>query len=186
VPSCPKAGWHFYFTSMEIQSSLKIGFILKPHGLKGEVTVSLDEGSGIDMKTLEFVFVEKNSQLIPHFITTISINGQKAFVKFEDVDSLEAAEEISRQGIYVEKPARPKSKRGEYYNDEVIGFDVYDEAAGLIGVVQLVVEEGPNPMLVLDRNGNEVLIPLNSPFIVDVDKRKKCFKVNLPEGFLDI
>jgi ribosomal 30S subunit maturation factor RimM len=32
----------------------------------------------------------------------------------------------------------------------------------------------------------EVLIPLNSPFIVSTNKTKKLIKVALPDGFLDI
>ena len=111
---------------MDIKSSLKIGYILKPHGLKGEVTVSLDTGIPEGIESLQSVFLEKDNRLVPYFIESISIRGQKAFVKFDDVDSLETAEEISRQGIYIPKPARAKSKQGEYYPDEVIGFEVYD------------------------------------------------------------
>ena len=171
---------------MEIKSALKIGFILKPHGLKGEVTVSLDAGIPEDIESLQTVFLEKDNRLVPYFIETISMRGQKAFVKFEDVNSLEMAGEISRQGIYIPKPERAKLKQGEFYPDEVIGFKVYDESDELIGTIKEVMEDGPNPMLVLDHDNKEVLIPLNSPFIQNVDKRKKRFTVNLPDGFLDI
>ncbi len=175
-----------FLDTMEITASLKIGFILKPHGLKGEVTVSLDAGTQADMQSLKSVFLEKDNRLAPYFIEAISVSGKKAFVKFEDVNTLEMAQEISRQGIYIPKPEREKLKTGEFYPDEVIGFEVYDESNELIGKIQEVIEEGPNPMLVLDHNNKEVLIPLNSPFIQKVDKRKKCFIVNLPGGFLDI
>ena len=171
---------------MEIKSALKIGFILKPHGLKGEVTVSLDSGVPDDIESLQSVFLEKDNRLIPYFIESISIRGQKAFVKFEDVNTFEMAQEISRQGIYIPKTERAKLKTGEFYSDEVIGFEVYNESNVVIGKIHEVIEEGPNPMLVLDHKTKEVLIPLNSPFIQKVDKRKKCFIVNLPEGFLDI
>ncbi|HOX81593.1 MAG TPA: ribosome maturation factor RimM [Chryseolinea sp.] len=171
---------------MEIKSALKIGFILKPHGLKGEVTISLDAGIPADIESLQSVFLEKDNRLVPYFIEGISVRGRKAFVKFEDINSLEMAGEISRQGIYIPKPERAKLKQGEFYPDEVTGFEVYDESNELIGVIKEVMDEGPNPMLVLDHNSKEILIPLNSPFIQNVDKRKKRFTVNLPEGFLDI
>ena len=175
-----------FIETMEINAALKIGFILKPHGLKGEVTVSLDAGIPEDIESLQSVFLEKDNRLVPYFIEAISVRGPKAFVKFEDVNSLEMAGEISRQGIYIPKPERTKSKQGEFYPDEVIGFKVYDESDELIGTIKEVMDDGPNPMLVLDHNSKEVLIPLNSPFIQNVDKRKKRFTVNLPEGFLDI
>ncbi len=175
-----------FLVTMEIKSALKIGFILKPHGLKGEVTVSLDAGIPEDIESLQSVFLEKDNRLVPYFIEAISVRGQKAFVKFEDVNSLEMAGEISRQGIYIPKPERAKLKQGEFYPDEVVGFKVYDESGELIGTIKEVIEEGPNPMLVLDHDSKEILIPLNSPFIQNVDKRKKQFTVNLPDGFLDI
>jgi len=175
-----------FIETMEIKSALKIGFILKPHGLKGEVTVSLDAGIPEGIESLQSVFLEKDNRLVPYFIEAISVRGPKAFVKFEDVNSLEMAVEISRQGIYIPKPERTKSKQGEFYPDEVIGFTVYDESDELIGTIKEVMDDGPNPMLVLDHDNKEVLIPLNSPFIQNVDKRKKRFTVNLPEGFLDI
>jgi 16S rRNA processing protein RimM len=175
-----------FLDTMEINASVKIGFILKPHGLKGEVTISIDSGTQADIESLKSVFLEKDNRLVPYFIEAISVRGQKAFIKFEDVNTLEMAQEISRQGIYIPKPERAKLKTGEFYPDEVIGFEVYDESDVLIGKIIEVIEEGPNPMLVLDHNTKEILIPLNSPFIQKVDKRKKCFIVNLPEGFLDI
>lgn len=175
-----------FIETMEIKSAQKIGFILKPHGLKGEVTVSLDAGIPEDIESLKSVFLEKDNGLVPYFIEAISVRGQKAFVKFEDVNSLEMAGEISRQGIFIPKPERAKSKPGEFYPDEVIGFEVYDESDELIGTIKEVMDEGPNPMLIINHKTKEVLIPLNSPFIQNVDKRKKKFTVNLPDGFLDI
>lgn len=175
-----------FLVNMEIKSALKIGFILKPHGLKGEVTVSLDAGAPEGIESLESVFLEKDNRLIPYFIEGISVRGQKAFVKFEDINSLEMASGISRQGIYIPKPARAKLKQGEFYPDEVIGFKVYNESDEFIGSIKEVMDDGPNPMVVLDHDSKEILIPLNSPFIQNVDKRKKQFTVNLPEGFLDI
>lgn len=175
-----------FLITMEIKSALKIGFILKPHGLKGEVTVALNAGIPEDIESLQSVFLEKDNRLVPYFIEAIAVRGPKAFVKFEDVNSLEMAGEISRQGIYIPKPTRAKSKQGEYYPDEVIGFEVYDESEEFIGTIKEVMDEGPNPMLVLDYKSKEILIPINSPFIQNLDKRKNRFTVNLPDGFLDI
>ena len=84
------------------------------------------------------------------------------------------------------KSERPKSIRGEFYDDEIPGFMVTDETVGELGPVQEVMTAGPNKLIVLDRQGKEVLIPVNSPFIVSINKSKKKITVNLPDGFLDI
>jgi 16S rRNA processing protein RimM len=171
---------------MNIESTYKIGLVLKPHGLKGEVTISLDAEALAGLDGIESVFLEKDQRLVPYFIESISVRGEKAFVKFEDIDSYEAAEGISKRTIYLPKSTRPKSGRGEFYDDEVIGFLVQDEALGELGEISEVVDAGANRLLVLHHQGKEVLIPVNSPFVSSVNKSKKRIVVNLPDGFLDI
>jgi 16S rRNA processing protein RimM len=150
------------------------------------VTISIDPETPNDFAALDAVFLANNERLVPYFIQHISVRGSKAFVKFEEVDSPEDAERISKQAIYLPKTARPKSTRGEFYDDEVINFEVTDETAGVLGLITEVMQAGANRLLVLMHEGKEVLIPVNSPFITSINKSKKKISVNLPEGFLDI
>lgn len=170
---------------MDIASSYKIGLVLKPHGLKGEVTISIDEDAP-DVSELESVFLEKDNRLVPYFIESISVRDAKAFVKFEDVNTPEEAKAISKRALYLPKSSRPKSGRGEFYDDEIVGFEVQDETAGELGKVTSVVDAGANKLLVVHQGDKEVLIPVNGPFITSVNKSKKKISVDLPEGFLDI
>jgi 16S rRNA processing protein RimM len=171
---------------MDIENCYKIGYVIKPHGLKGGVTVSLDADIPNDFSSLETVFLQEAHSLVPYFIESVSLKGNKAFVKFEDVNTPEAAEQISKHSMYLPKTERPKSARGEFYDDEIIGFIVEDVALGKLGPIQDVMTAGPNRLLILDYNGQEVLIPINSPFIKSVNKGKKRISVELPDGFLDI
>lgn len=171
---------------MDLSSSYKVGYVLKPHGLKGEVTISL-EADAPDFSEVESIFLEKDNRLVPYFIESISIRDTKAFVKFEEVDSMNDAQAISKRALYLPKSTRPKSGRGEFYDDEVVGFGVEDEAAGDLGKVTAVVDAGTNKLLVVvSAQGKEVLVPVNGPFITSINKSKKKIAVSLPEGFLDI
>lgn len=174
------------FPVMDIKKCYKIGFVLKPHGLKGAVTISWDADAPDDPQSLSSIFLEIDGILVPYFIESISPKGNKAFVKFEDVSSIEEAEQISKKAVYLARESRPKSARGEFYDDEVTGFDVVDENLGHLGVISGVMNAGPNRLLVLNHREKEVLIPVNSPFIRSLNKTKKVFSVNLPDGFLDI
>jgi len=174
------------FLFMEIESCIKLGWILKPHGLKGEVTVMLDQDAPEDLSSIESVFIEQNNRLAPYFIQKVSDQGKKAFIKFEDVDSAEDAGKICKQSIYIERSLRPKSGKGEFYNDEVVNFEVYDQEQGRLGNIREVMQAGPNRLLVVTHNDREILIPVQGPFITSVNKTKKRISVNLPEGFLDI
>jgi 16S rRNA processing protein RimM len=170
---------------MTLEESFKIGFIAKTHGLKGEVTIQMTPECP-DLHEFKSFFVEKNQNLIPYFLETVSLKGDKAFIKLEDVNTIEQASDLKGCSLYLPKSEREKLGRGEFYNDEVIGFEVTEKEAGVIGLITEVFESGPNRFLILDHNGKEVMIPLNSPFIKNVNKLKKKISVELPEGFLEI
>lgn len=171
---------------MEIGSCFKIGFVLRTHGLKGEVTLSLSDDAQVDLESVKSLFLEQDNRLVPFFIDSISVQGNKALVRFEDVTAIDDASKLVKQSVYLEKSKRRKSGRGEFYDDEIIGFEIVDETIGSLGVIGGVMQAGPNRLLVVDYEGKEVLIPVNGPFITNIDKRKKSVSVQLPDGFLDI
>ncbi len=169
---------------MDIDSCYKIGYIAKTHGLKGEVTIVVIES--IPRQKTVSVLIEVKGILVPYFIESISDRGDKAFVKFEGVDNPEQAKALKGCSLFLPKKVRPPLGRGEFYDDEVIGFEVEDDKLGLLGEVREVVQIGPNRLLAIDRHDKELLIPVQGPFIQNVNKSKKKVRVDLPEGFLDI
>jgi len=171
---------------MHINECYKVGYILKPHGLCGEVTVALDPDGPDSLSSIETIFIEENNGLVPYFIESVSQHGNKAFIKFEDVSTPELAGKISKSALYLPKTSRPKSGRGDFYDDEIIGFEVQDKELGSLGIVYSVEQAGPNKLLALRHEEKEILIPINGPFIVSINKGKKLIIVSLPEGFTDI
>ncbi len=169
---------------MEKDDYFKIGYVAKAHGLKGEITMMITAEA--DFGQIDSFFVELRGTLVPHFIKAISNRGDKAFIKLDEVDTLDQANTLKGCSIYLAKEARPKLKRGEFYDDEVIGFEVHDEIIGILGTIKEISSNGPNRLLTLYHKTKEVLIPVNSPFIKSLNKSKKVMKVELPDGFLDI
>jgi 16S rRNA processing protein RimM len=169
---------------MNKQDCYPIGYVSKTHGLKGEVTAVFTQA--IELAELESVFIEIGSDIVPHFIESCSDRGDKAFIKFEDINSPEQAASLKGAMLYLSKSVRPTLKRGQFYNDEVVGFTIEDEFEGTLGKLKQVIESGPNRLLEIDYKGKEILIPVNGPFIKSVNKSKKLIKVSLPEGFLSI
>lgn len=162
----------------------KVGYIAKVHGLKGEITVVITEM--IDVSALKSFFIDVNNNLVPYFIQEISDRGDKAFVKLEDINSVAQAETLKGCSLYLPKEMRPKLNRGEFYDDEIVGFQVVTETDEPLGTINEVVPSGPNRLLSINYLGKEVLIPTNGPFIKSVNKTKKKIVVQLPHGFFDI
>ena len=170
---------------MEISDCFKIGYVAKTHGLKGEVTIVLGQECP-DLKSTKSILVERSGQLVPYFIASVSLKGDKAFLKLEDVNSAETAQTLKGSSLYLPLKERPKLARGEFYNDEVIGFEIIDDSKGSLGYIEAVFEQGPNRHLIFFLNTKEIMVPVNGPFITGINKTKKKISVDLPEGFLEI
>jgi 16S rRNA processing protein RimM len=173
------------FIYMDKSKTYKIGYVARSHGLKGEVTIMLGPECP-DLGSVKSLFVETGGELVPFFVQSVSVRGTKAFLKLEEVNTPERAEALKGSSLYLPKTERPKLDRGDFYSDEVIGFEVSDAESGELGTVSDVLENGPIRYLSLQHNGKEVMIPVNGPFIKSINKTKKKIQVALPEGFLDI
>ncbi|MEY4930441.1 MAG: rRNA processing protein RimM, partial [Bacteroidota bacterium] len=95
---------------MNKQDCYSIGYISKTHGLKGEVTAVFTEP--IELDSVESVFIEMKGNLVPYFIQSFSDRGDKAFIKFEDVNTAEQAANLKASALYLSKTVRPSLKRG--------------------------------------------------------------------------
>ena len=171
---------------MDITSCYQIGLISKPHGLKGEVTILLQPDVPNDLSAVETVFVHQNDHLVPYFIQTISVKGRKAYVKFDEVDSIEQAQAIAKSGLYLPKSERPALAPGDFYKDEILGFEVEDVEAGRLGYVDDIIQSGLQRLLQVIHQEKEILIPVDGPFITKIDTTKKKISVLLPPGFLEL
>lgn len=168
---------------MQREALIKIGYVMKTHGLKGEVTLNLSPDSP-EIAVKNVLIVEQKSGLVPYFVENISINGNKVFIKFEGVNTIELAEQIKGCSVFIEKSKRSKLKRGEFYDDELTGFEVWDKSNGNLGQVVQILNQGLSKLLEVGEKG--ILIPVNGPFIKSISKTKKRIEVELPDGFLEI
>lgn len=167
---------------MKKESLVKIGYVMKTHGLKGEITLKLNADAP-DLSVGEAVMIEMDSGHVPYFVEKISYKHDQAFLKLEEVQNIEQSGKLKGRSIFIDKSKRPKLKRGEYYDDELVGFEVYNHSESLGFVVQ-VISQGVARFLEVGERG--VLIPMNGPFIKSISKSKKRIEVELPEGFLEI
>jgi 16S rRNA processing protein RimM len=171
---------------MNSENYFELGYIIKPHGLAGEVQVYIESETPEEYSELESVFVEINKKLIPFFIDSISINRKKAIVKFEDVDSVENAADFSGKKLFLPAVALPELEEDQFYYHDIIGYTVVDAEKGPLGPIREVYENPGHDLLGIEYQGKEVLIPIVDDFITKVDHQEKKMLVKLPEGLLDI
>lgn len=165
----------------------RLGSIAKLHSYKGEVTIYLDVDDPLEYKNLESVFVEYDNKLVPFFLERIQIRPKGfAVVKFMDIETERQAQKLVKCGLYMPLETLPELDQNEFYYHEIEGFDVVDEEHGAIGKVIRVMDLSNNPLIAVEFNGQELLIPKQDQFIQQVDKDKRTLYVKAPEGLIDM
>ena len=171
---------------MNIDECYQLGYVIKKHGLKGEVNVLLDVDDPVQYTALESVFVEINQKLVPFFIESIQIKGNKALVRFEDINSVEQAEQLQSCALYLPLTLLPKLDDHRFYYHEIIGYQVVDQRLGAIGKVKDVYTSGKQDLLAIEFQSKEILVPVSDEVVGKVDRELATLAVTLPEGLLEI
>jgi len=151
--------------------------VLKSYGTAGAVTTNLCP-SQEDIKLTEPVFIKFDGLPVPFFIESIEAKGNRAIIKFEDVDSLQAAEEI------VGREFTFSTDEGKVNDDDfVTGKMIRDVKGNEIGIVQSLEDYGGNTCITVDYNGKEVILPFHEDLIIKV--KKNGIWLTIPEGLLE-
>lgn len=164
-----------------------LGYIAKLHGFKGEVSLFLDVTTPADYQGLDALYLDINGQLTPFFIEGFKLKNKGfAALKFEGIETEEAAKRLVKSKAYLPLEVLPELDQTSFYDHEVIGFKVFDAQHGVIGVVEDVIDMTSNPLLQIDFNGTEILVPIFEGLIQKVLRKKKELYIKAPEGLIDL
>jgi 16S rRNA processing protein RimM len=172
---------------MNLDACYHLGYIVRTHGVKGQVVAFFDVDYPEDYKELESVFLQLNGKLVPFFIQALDLqpNG-RIIIKFEDVESITEAEKLKNVALYLPLDQLPELDEDQFYFHEVIGFTVIDEVLGELGKIREIYEMPHQDLMAMDYQGVEVLIPVQDELIMRADKAGQKLYVKLPEGLVEI
>ncbi len=107
-------------------------------------------------------------------------------VKFEGIDTPEAAGIYRNQPVFVSAGDRPPLPPGMYYHHQLIGFAVVDETDRPIGSLTEILQTGANDIYVVTKDdGGEVLLPVIASVVLDIDPAGRKIHVHLLPGLLE-
>ena len=170
---------------MEIKDCFQLGKITKPFGYKGEVVFFLDVDEPMDYAEMDSVFVEVGGKLLPYFIESINIKGNKAIVRFEDLTAEESTKLIGKN-LFLPLSVLHKLTGKKFYFHEIINFAVVDASKGNIGTIASVIDYPAQPLFQIMNGDTEILIPILDQIIDKVDRENKTIYIVAPEGLIDI
>ncbi len=171
---------------MRKQDCFHFGTVTRTHALKGEVVAHLLADNNTHFKNLESVFVELNNQLVPFFISGISIRGNSAIIKFDDYDSKEEGQKLIKCMLFLPNVMMPEPEEGEVNHHQLVGYAMLDPAGKPLGAIEAIDEYPAQLIIRTTHQGREVLIPMADDFVVQIDHEAKTVTLNLPEGYIDL
>jgi 16S rRNA processing protein RimM len=172
---------------------LAVGHLTRPHGLLGELYVTLltdhPEGSfapGVVLSPADATGLAPDADLPP--LTVVSARGFKSnvLVEFAGVESRSEAEAL--RGRYLLRPTSELERpaEGEYWQHQLVGLEVLTVQGLRLGKVRTIYELAPSDLLEVAGEGKEYLIPFREEIVVEVDVDGGRMVVDPPEGLLDL
>lgn len=173
---------------MDASNCFFLGKIKKPNGLSGALELFLDVDNPTNYLKLDFVFAERHQQLVPLFFSQpIQVAGQKFIGRFKNIEHIDQAAEWAGADLYLPIDRLPVlSTDQQYYFHELTGFVACTPEGLELGSIVEVMEHGPLQWLVVQRAGQEALLPLNEQVFVRVDRESKRFYLHLSPGMEEL
>lgn len=181
---------------------IEIGFILKPHGVKGELSVTLHDAD-VDLAALRCVFIDRDGLPVPFFISGVRPKGSLArLVHINGIDSEEAARRFAGAAVFglrteveemlAQARAADDSEDDEHegiYANELIGLHAVADGV-LLGDVEAIDDSTANLLMVIRRaeapDAPPLLVPLAAEFIQGIDPDSGTLHLSLPRGLLEL
>ena len=161
----------------------RIGRIGKPHGVKGELTMQVDDDV-FDRVDASLLVLRVDGILVPFYMEEYRFRTDStALVKFEDVDTVEQARHLTNTEVYFLR--RLADDDGNDYTwAYFVGFQLVHSATGKVGGTIARVDESTANVLFELTDG--CLIPAAEELITEVDHRGQKVHISVPEGLMDL
>ena len=172
---------------MRKEDCFYLGKIVKKYSFKGEVLAKLDTDEPEIYENLDAIFLDLRHNLVPFFVEHSQLHKSELLrLKFEEVDTEADADSILKSDMYLPLSLLPKLDGNKFYFHEVIGFNIEDKNYGKVGTIKSINDSTAQSLFEIDRNGIEILIPMNDEFIIHIDRKNKTILVETPEGLIDL
>jgi 16S rRNA processing protein RimM len=172
---------------MQKEDCFYLGKIVKKYSFKGELLAKIDADQPELYEHLDAIFVQLRNNLIPFFIESSQLHKSELLrIKFEDVETEGDAEALLKCELYLPLELLPKLEGNKFYFHEVIGFKMIDTNFGDVGVIKAINDSTAQSLFEVDRDGLEILIPMNDEFIEEVNRKNKTITVETPAGLIDL
>lgn len=162
----------------------------KPHGIKGEISVTVDADIALD--EIKCVIIPVDGIYVPFFIESVRTKTADTFlVTIDGADSEGKAQYFTNRTFYILNSDLPETEIDDdddgFYASDLIGYTIVDDTNRTIGTVNDINDTTQNVLFVVTAtDGSELFVPVADEFIIGIDVEAKTISMQLPEGILNL
>lgn len=168
----------------ETSKEVLVGWVRKPVGLRGEVVVEPTGDDPTRFSPGRRLFVDGVPLRKLLIVASRPARKRAIAVRFEGVETIEAAETLRDKRLYVEPEDLPPLPPGVYYNYQIEGLEVLDSEGVPLGRVESILETGSNDVYCVGKGQEEILIPAVPDYVASVDLEAGRIRLSVPRSAL--
>lgn len=177
----------------EAKQWVSVARLVRPQGRRGEVLAEILTDFPERFSEMRGAFLDRGKQSSPTPVTIEQswLHKGRIVLKFANVDSISAAEEL--RGAEVVIPAEQRIALGpdEVFIGDLIGCRVVDlnqPDHPAIGAIRDVIqqEKTADMLVVTGSDGAEHWVPFARAYLVRLDLPGRCVEMKLPTGLLEV
>jgi len=146
---------------------LKVGKVLKPQGIAGEIKILPYLDTPEQFAKLDTITIQDKA----YTPLSIRIEGKYAFAKLKGIVDRNLAEGLRDKEIFISKASAPKLPKGRYYIDNLLGAQVW-LGADLLGELINISQYGSADVYQVQSTKGKVSFPLLNVLIVEIDEKE--------------
>jgi 16S rRNA processing protein RimM len=165
---------------------VRVGRVIGAHGLKGELSVlPLTDWPERFMEIRKVHASSGGAAGAWKRIEKARLANDRVLVKFEGIDDRTAAEALRGFMLSIPRAECKPLPDGTYFIFDLIGLSAETETGERLGIVKDVMRLPGQNLLVVDRDGREILIPMTRSLVKSVSPEDRKVVIEAVEGLLD-
>jgi len=167
--------------SAGVAERVAIGRVVRPHGRHGEVVVEPWTDTPGRFPGLRHAFLRREGSDTEVTVAGCRAHQGRYLLKLEGVDSIDDAEQLRDGQLTIDESEVPALPAGSYYHYELIGMQAERLDGAPLGRVASLMETGGTPVLCIEGDRGELLVPLAERYLSRVDVAEGRLILDLSE-----
>lgn len=155
---------------------LRIGQIVRAHGVRGDVKVTPITDDPARFRSLTTAYLEMDGAYVPVDVSNVRLQPEAALLHLAGYETPEQAETCRGRYLCVDRAHAVKLPKDCYFVADLIGCEVFDTNQKRLGRITDVLQTGANDVYEID--GGRLLVPALKRVLREVDTAHKRIVFN--------